>query len=607
MFRYLHISILFLFPFIALGQSNGCPEVTITDINDNTDIAISCATSTECVDLVANYPKTGTPTSYEVTSIPYEPLYPFSGLANPISVNIDDVWSDPKVTLPFSFCFYNRQYTEAVVSSNGAISFDISNINDNGINSTSPGNPEAADECAWEFDLSIPNPDFPKINIPKKIRNAIYGVFHDIDPSEGGQIGWEVFGTYPCRALVVSYYNVPLFDCIDVMSTFQMVLYESTNIIEVYIEEKAPCSGWNNGNSVIGIQNALGTEGLAPEGRNTGNWVASNEAWQFTPSGTSNTTVTWTDLSTNTIISNEDTLTVCPEAGSEYEVEVVFSLCDGSIITSTDTVTISYTDTAVSNTIFNYTTCDEDETPQDGLTLVDLSIFDDELINELNSANVNISYHLTLANALENILAITPPNLFETGNNPQHIFGRIEDTNTNCVLIKEIAITIIAQPSSFSATATNNPFSNQHQITVSVTGNSVYLFSLNEGAQQEENIFNNVNPGLHYITIYDSNGCFEEQIPVVIIDYPRFFTPNGDGINDTWMIIGTTELIFIDITIFDRFGKFITKLEEGRKGWDGNYNGSPLPATDYWFKIIYIEKNKDNIEQEFVGHFTLKR
>lgn len=116
------------------------------------------------------------------------------------------------------------------MSSNGAISFEIGNINDNGFN-------DDADECPWEFDLGVPNSQFPSAAEPKKILNAIYGVYHDIDPSEGGQIGWEVFCAYPCRRLVVSYYQVPIFDCLDVNSTFQMVLFESTNIIEIYIEK----------------------------------------------------------------------------------------------------------------------------------------------------------------------------------------------------------------------------------------------------------------------------------------------------------------------------------------------------------------------------------
>ncbi|NQY31064.1 MAG: hypothetical protein HRT69_16555, partial [Flavobacteriaceae bacterium] len=82
------IHFLFLIPCILLGQVNGCPEVKITDISENETIYINCNSQDSCVILVANYPETGTPTSYSIEQIDYTPEFPFSGLANPISVNI---------------------------------------------------------------------------------------------------------------------------------------------------------------------------------------------------------------------------------------------------------------------------------------------------------------------------------------------------------------------------------------------------------------------------------------------------------------------------------------------------------------------------------------
>lgn len=593
---------------MLLGQNDNCPEVSITDINDNDAIYINCNSQDGCVDLVANYPQTGTPTSYTVEAIDYNPQFPFSGLTYPISVNIDDVWSDPKVILPFNFCFYNQEYSEAVVSSNGAISFDMSNINDNGTNSAGGGVAEAADECAWEFNLGIPNPSFPISSDPKKILNAIYGVFHDIDPSEGGQIGWQVFGEYPCRTLVVSYYQVPLFDCLDVNSTFQMVLYESTNIIEVYIENKATCNDWNNGNSVIGIQNANGTEGLTPPDRNTSSWETTNEAWRFSPSGASNTQITWYDVTGgNIILSNENQITVCPTSENVYRAEVIYSLCDGSTITTSDTTTVSFTDTIISQPPINHVECDSDDV-QDGFTSMDLTIFDNTLITELNSINpYTISYHLTMQNALDNVLPIGSPTTFTNSTNPQAIFGRIEDLSINCILIKEIDINVTTGPTTFGAEVTSAAFASVHQITATAVGVDTYIFSLDFGSFQSIGIFDNVTPGLHTVTITDINFCFEENIELVVLDYPRFFTPNGDGYNDTWKIKSIEELAFVNITIFDRFGKEIIQLDLDSNGWDGTYNNNPLPASDYWFKIIYSEKVPKGVEREFIAHFSLKR
>jgi gliding motility-associated-like protein len=90
-----------------------------------------------------------------------------------------------------------------------------------------------------------------------------------------------------------------------------------------------------------------------------------------------------------------------------------------------------------------------------------------------------------------------------------------------------------------------------------------------------------------------------------IIDYPKFFTPNGDGINDYWQIIGIQELKYPKIYIFDRYGKLIKNLSSSDIGWNGNYNGNLLPSSDYWFKVVF--KDSNNIERVFSAHFSLKR
>ena len=92
----------------------------------------------------------------------------------------------------------------------------------------------------------------------------------------------------------------------------------------------------------------------------------------------------------------------------------------------------------------------------------------------------------------------------------------------------------------------------------------------------------------------------------VLIDYPRFFTPNGDGYNDTWQIIGIDTRPLSTIYIFDRYGKLLKQLSPLSEGWDGTFNGKPLPATDYWFTVIYEEPGTEIIKT-FRAHFSLKR
>jgi gliding motility-associated-like protein len=90
----------------------------------------------------------------------------------------------------------------------------------------------------------------------------------------------------------------------------------------------------------------------------------------------------------------------------------------------------------------------------------------------------------------------------------------------------------------------------------------------------------------------------------LVIDYPPFFTPNGDGFNDTWNIIGLQDQPESKIYIFDRYGKLIKQLSPAGAGWDGRLNGADLPSTDYWFTIEYLENAQ---QKTFKAHFSMIR
>ena len=131
-----------------------------------------------------------------------------------------------------------------------------------------------------------------------------------------------------------------------------------------------------------------------------------------------------------------------------------------------------------------------------------------------------------------------------------------------------------------------------------------YLYSLNNIGWQTSNIFTNIQEGEYTLTVTNKYNCGEVSTRIIVVDYPKFFTPNGDGYNDTWNIGGTKALNSIQIHIFDRYGKFIKEITSSHSGWDGFLNGKALPSDDYWFKLIY---EKNNIKKEFKSHFTLKR
>ena len=102
----------------------------------------------------------------------------------------------------------------------------------------------------------------------------------------------------------------------------------------------------------------------------------------------------------------------------------------------------------------------------------------------------------------------------------------------------------------------------------------------------------------------DKFGCGFVKTTIRIIDYPKFFTPNSDGYNDTWNIKDLSDQPNSKIYIFDRYGKLLKEISPIGTGWDGTLNANELPATDYWFKVYFDELG---VPKVFKSHFALKR
>ena len=183
-------------------------------------------------------------------------------------------------------------------------------------------------------------------------------------------------------------------------------------------------------------------------------------------------------------------------------------------------------------------------------------------------------------------------------------------TDFDCVNVSEPqTIWVSGIPDNYNVSVTTNAFADSHQVVAQATSHTpgiVFWYSLDGEEPTTNGTFDNVTPGIHHITVSDGHGCWTRDETVTIIDYPQFFTPNGDGINDTWAIIGQGQIPISQIYIFDRFGKLLKQLDPDGAGWTGTYNGNQMPATDYWFKITYLE-GEDNAQKEFQSHFSLKR
>ena len=175
--------------------------------------------------------------------------------------------------------------------------------------------------------------------------------------------------------------------------------------------------------------------------------------------------------------------------------------------------------------------------------------------------------------------------------------------SNNCTQSK--SITVVNSNIATIETIDINDVSSNNTISIIATGDGDYEYALDNisGPYQDDITFYNVTPGFHTVYVRDKNGCGIANETVSVIGFPNFFTPNDDGYNDTWHIYGinTPSQSGSEIYIFDRYGKLLKQLLYNSSGWDGTYNGNPMPTSDYWF---YIKLGDNRI---FRGHFTLKR
>jgi hypothetical protein len=196
---------------------------------------------------------------YSVNQISY---LPENNTGTPVLVNLDDIWSGV-IQLGFNFCFYGITYNQCIIGSNEVISFDIGNANTNN---------------TWPISAAIPSPS------PTDLLNSIMAPWQDVDPGVAGNITYNTNGIAPNRKFIVTFDNIAMFSCNTLFSTSQIILYETSNIIETHILNKDVCSTWNAGAAIHGIQDQTGSNAEVVPGRNYPTlWTATNDGYRFTP------------------------------------------------------------------------------------------------------------------------------------------------------------------------------------------------------------------------------------------------------------------------------------------------------------------------------------
>ncbi|MBL7743354.1 MAG: SprB repeat-containing protein, partial [Chitinophagaceae bacterium] len=461
-----------------------------------------------CVNVPIRVPHLKQTTNYLVGSIPYAPFdYTTSAGSEDPDLYDDDTYSN-LINLPFSFCFFDSSFSKVVVGSNGLITFDE-------LRATEPN--------AYPITQPIPYAGGAPGTISPAYypRASIMGAYSDLDPRPGPtdpviaspddrKIEWRIEGTAPCRRFIVSFYHIGVFNnpnCgLATPTTFQMVLYESTGIIEVFFENKV-CNPSTGSNAILGIQNWARTIGIAAPGKNATVWTVSNEGYRFTPSGGASRFVKCEVFALGGTIplATGDTITTtpgmldvtfptfCPAgAGGQYVVKTTFNACGltPTELVSYDTITINKTNSLNATAATTQTSCG---------------------VSGSGTATITVPAGIGTA---PYAFVLNPGGVTLNGNSPQQFTGLtvgnynvvVTDASGGCSSTIPLTITTTGQLAvTYNITNTSCVGAANGSITVNPpNGTPPITYSINGGPFGANNVFSNLLPGTYFISTHDN-------------------------------------------------------------------------------------------------------
>ncbi|MEQ1796499.1 MAG: gliding motility-associated C-terminal domain-containing protein, partial [Lacibacter sp.] len=318
----------------------------------------------------------------------------------------------------------------------------------------------------------------------------------------------RVEGIAPCRRFILSFNEVPLYQCNDLLTSHQIVFYESTGIIDVYVKERPACRNWNDGRAIIGIQNWNRDKGVSPPGRNAAVWSSSNEAWRFIPSSGTSLFKSVQLYSGSTLIATGDTS----------------STGTGELNANFSAICSTQPDSAVYRVIANYTSCSN---PAEIISITDTIIV-------RRDVPFSVSADVTPAKCITNntgSITVTNPvgpayeysidsinwqnsNIFNAvAPGSKTIFARLK---TGSFCFNKQTVNIPLEPSvlfSFSKTKTSCYGIADGTIAIKPsTGVRPFTYSINNGSTYQADSSFSVPAGIYHVYVKDATGCSKDSI-----------------------------------------------------------------------------------------------
>ncbi|MBI1288159.1 MAG: T9SS type B sorting domain-containing protein [Flavobacteriales bacterium] len=411
-----------------------------------------------------------------------------------INVPSDDIHSQV-LNIGFPFQFFGNTYTQCVASSNGYITFDLTQAN-----AYSP----------WSIGSASPTPGVPD--------NAIMFPWQDINPGAGS--GGTNAADCGDGTFVIDYVDIAMFSCTSLNFTMQVVLHQGTNYIDTYITNKPLCTTWNGGAAIHGLENATGTQAVIVPGRNfPTQWSVTNDAVRFVPDGFGSYTIDqtipfnpipvgqevieWTDES-GTVLGNQNSITVTPTQPTWYYCTYK-SAC--SAITVSDSILVTLGNVNISAQPTDASCYSYD----DGFVRIDPVGSTFPVTLGLLDANQNVLQTVNNVNGIDTLFGL--------------IAGDYTATVTDGVGCTTELNFAIDEPTELVANADHLDIlcnGDDNGTAWAYPSGSVppYTFQWNDPLQQVKDSIGFLAPGAYTLTVTDSHNCVDDTTLSILEPLP---------------------------------------------------------------------------------------